>query len=98
MFNGLVDLTEPICQHINMEKAVIPLFNTSYLKVYITENNPKYANRIKQLIFLKETSGSGIVKDNSFYNQYFLKAYPDIIVEKESIPQMKPKTLLIPKC
>ena len=49
-FHRLVDLTEPICQHMNKEKASMLLFDTSGVEAFVTENNPKYANRIiKQL-------------------------------------------------
>lgn len=51
MFSRLVDLTEPICQKIDKEKASMVLFDTSGIEAWVTENNPKYANRIiKQLI------------------------------------------------
>lgn len=46
MFNSLVDLTEPICQKIDASKASMSLFDTTGIKVWVTENNPKYANRI----------------------------------------------------
>ena len=50
MFDRLVDLTEPICQQIDKEKASMLLFDTSGIEAWVTENNPKYANRIiKQL-------------------------------------------------
>ena len=50
MSDHLVDLTEPICQRINADKAAMALFNTSGIESWVTENNPKYANRIiKQL-------------------------------------------------
>ena len=46
MFDNLVDLTEPICQRIDAEKASMALFDTSGIEAWVTENNPKYANRI----------------------------------------------------
>ena len=46
IFNHLVDLTEPICQRIDAHKAAMVLFDTSGIKARVTENNPKYANRI----------------------------------------------------
>ena len=46
MFDHLVDLTEPICQRINADKAAMVLFDTSGIEAWVTENNPKYANRI----------------------------------------------------
>ena len=50
MLDHLVDLTEPICQRIDLQKASMMLFDTSGIEAWVTENNPKYANRIiKQL-------------------------------------------------
>ncbi len=50
VFNNLVDLTEPICQAIDSEKASMTIFDSSGIEAFVTENNPKYLNRItKQL-------------------------------------------------
>lgn len=50
VFDNLVDITEPICQDIDANLATMLLFDTSGIEAYVTENNPKYANRIiKQL-------------------------------------------------
>ena len=50
VFDNLVDVTEPICQDIDNNLASMLLFDTSGIEAYVTENNPKYANRIiKQL-------------------------------------------------
>lgn len=50
VFDRLVDLTEPICQAIDAAKADMTIFDTSGIEAFVTENNPKYANRIiKQL-------------------------------------------------
>ena len=50
VFDKLVDITEPICRDIDSNLASMLLFDTSGIEAYITENNPKYANRIiKQL-------------------------------------------------
>ena len=50
VFENLVDLTEPICQAIDSAKADMTIFDTSGIEAWVTENNPKYANRIiKQL-------------------------------------------------
>lgn len=58
MFDRLVDLTEPICQHIDKQKASMLLFDTSGIEAWVTENNPKYANRIiKQLKAFKKLNG-----------------------------------------
>lgn len=55
-FHRLVDLTEPICQRMNKEKASMLLFDTSGIEAFVAENNPKYANRIiKQLKSFKKT-------------------------------------------
>ena len=63
MFDHLVELTEPICQRIDKQKASMLLFDTSGIEAWVTENNPKYANRIiKQLKAFKKTNGL----DNSF--------------------------------
>lgn len=57
MFDHLVDLTEPICQQIDKEKASMLLFDTSDIEAWVTENNPKYANRIiKQLKVFKKAN------------------------------------------
>ncbi len=56
MFDHLVDLTEPICQQINADKVTMVLFDTSGIEAWVTENNPKYANRIiRQLKAFKKT-------------------------------------------
>ena len=58
MFDHLVDLTEPICQRIDKAKASMLLFDTSGIEAWVTENNPKYANRIiQQLKSFKKANG-----------------------------------------
>ena len=50
VFDRLVDLTESICQAIDSSKADMTIFDSSGIEAFVTENNPKYANRIiKQL-------------------------------------------------
>lgn len=50
IFDKLVDLTEPVCQAIDSAKADMTIFDSSGIEAWVTENNPKYANRIiKQL-------------------------------------------------
>ena len=140
MFDNLVDITEPICQQIDANLASMTIFDTSGIEAFVTENNPKYANRIiKQLKNFKKscglgdsydpykaaygsmpthasanpaiqqmyinghfcyafkfgiiTNGLGIVRDISFYNKDFLKAHPDIIVEKKSDSPDEDKSL-----
>ena len=46
VFDNLVGVTEPICQAIDSAKADMTIFNSSGIKAFVTENNPKYANRI----------------------------------------------------
>lgn len=56
MFDRLVDLTEPICQKLDPWLASMTIFDTSGMEAWVTENNPKYANRIiKQLKTFKKT-------------------------------------------
>ena len=57
-FDSLVDLTEPILQEIDPEKASMSVFDTTGLEAYVTENNPKYANqKIRQLKAWTKTMG-----------------------------------------
>ena len=50
VFDNLVDVTEPICQAIDAAKADMTIFDSSGIEAFVTENNPKYANKIvKQL-------------------------------------------------
>ena len=46
VFDNLVNLTEPICQTIDSAKADMTIFDSSEIEAFVTENNPKYANRI----------------------------------------------------
>ena len=140
MFDHMVDMTEPICQKLDPHLATMTIFDTSGIEAWVTENNPKYANRIiKQLkTFAKAnnldksydpykaaygsmpthaasnqaiqqmyinghfcyaykfgivTNGLGIVRDITFYNKEFLKAHPDIVVEKKSDSPDEDKSL-----
>ena len=57
-FDSLVDLTEPILQEIDADKASMSIFDTTGLEAYVTENNPKYANlKIRQLKAWAKTKG-----------------------------------------
>jgi hypothetical protein len=50
MFDNLVDLSKPIFQTLDSSLASMTIFDTSGIEAWVTENNPKYANRIiKQL-------------------------------------------------
>lgn len=46
MFDNLVDVTEPICQSIDSNLASMTIFDTSGIEAFVTENNPKFSNRI----------------------------------------------------
>ena len=46
VFHNLVDITEPICQAIDTEKADMLLFDTSGIEAWVTENNPKFATAL----------------------------------------------------
>ena len=140
MFDHMVDMTEPICQKLDPHLAAMTIFDTSGIEAWVTENNPKYTNRIiKQLKAFKKshnlddsydpykaaygsmpthaasnqaiqqmyinghfcyaykfgivTNGLGIVRDITFYNKEFLKAHPDIVVEKKSDSPDEDKSL-----
>lgn len=140
MFDNLVDVTEPICQQIDKAKASMTIFDTSGIEAYVTENNPKFTNRIisqlksykkamnfndsydpykaaygsmpshaysnkevKQLYinghfcyvykFGMITNGLGIVRDISFLNKDFLKAHPDIVIDKKTDSPDEDKSL-----
>lgn len=55
VFDNLVDITEPICQRMDSNLASMTIFDTSGIEAWVTENNPKYANRIiKQLKAFKQ--------------------------------------------
>jgi hypothetical protein len=62
MFDGLVDLTEPICQEIDGGLASMTIFDTSGIEAFATENNPKYTDslikRLKAWKSAKAISGS----------------------------------------
>lgn len=56
MLAHLVDLTEPICQKLDSALASMTIFDTSGIEAWVTENNPKYTNRIiKQLKAFKKS-------------------------------------------
>ena len=58
MFDHMVDLTEPICQKLDPKLAAMTIFDTSGIEAWVTENNPKYANRIiRQLKAFKKANG-----------------------------------------
>ena len=95
VFDNLVDVTEPICQAIDSAKADMTIFDSSGIEAFVTENNPKYANRIIKQLYINGhfcyvfkfgivTNGLGIIRHISFYNKNFMASHPDIVVEKKS--------------
>lgn len=83
-FDHLVDVTEPICQKIDPDKASMTIFDTSGLEAFVTENNPKYANKIiKQLKAFK--------KSNNLPNTYdpYKAAYSSMPSHSASNDQIK---------
>ena len=46
VFDNLVELTKLICQDIDSAKSNMTIFDSSGIEAFVTENNPKYANRI----------------------------------------------------
>lgn len=84
VFDNLVDYTEPICQSIDNSLATMLLFDTSGIEAYVTENNPKYSNRIiKQL--------KAYAKANNFDNSYdpYKAAYASMPSSATANPEVK---------
>ena len=84
VFDNLVDLTEPICQAIDSAKADMTIFDSSGIEAFVTENNPKYANRIiRQLKAYAKSLG----KDSSF--DPYKAAYASMPSHASSNPEIK---------
>ena len=84
VFDKLVDLTEPICQTIDSLKADMTIFDSSGIEAFVTENNPKYANRIiKQLKAYAKTMGF-----NKSYDPY-KAAYGAMPSHSSANPEIK---------
>ena len=84
VFDNLVDLTEPICQAIDSSKADMTIFDSSGIEAFVTENNPKYANRIiKQL--------KAYAKANNFNKHYdpYKAAYGSMPSHASANPEIK---------
>ena len=84
VFDKLVDLTEPICQAIDSAKADMTIFDSSGIEAFVTENNPKYANRIiKQL--------KAYAKVNNFSKNYdpYKAAYGSMPTHASANPEIK---------
>lgn len=83
-FEHLVDVSEPICQMIDPKKAAMTIFDTSGIEAFVTENNPKYANKIiKQLKAFK--------KANNLSESYdpYKAAYGSMPSHSASNPEIK---------
>ena len=84
VFENLVDVTEPICKAIDSAKADMSIFDSSGIEAFVTENNPKYANRIiKQLKAYAKAQGF----DNS-YDPY-KAAYGSMPAHASANPEIK---------
>ena len=84
VFDNLVDVTESICQNIDSAKADMTIFDSSGIEAFVTENNPKYANRIiRQLKAYAKTQGF----DKS-YNPYKV-AYSSMPSHASANPEIK---------
>lgn len=84
VFENLVDLTEPICKAIDSAKADMIIFDTSGIEAWVTENNPKYANKvIKQL--------KAYAKANHFNSNYdpYKAAYSSMPSQAAANSQIK---------
>jgi len=46
VFERLVDITEPICREMDSALADMFIFDTTGIESYVTENNPKFANKM----------------------------------------------------
>ena len=84
VFDNLVDFTEPICQAIDSAKADMTIFDSSGIEAFVTENNPKYANRIiKQLKAYAKAHGF-----NKSYDPY-KAAYGSMPSHASANPEIK---------
>ena len=84
VFDNLVDLTEPICQAIDSVKADMTIFDSSGIEAFVTENNPKYANRIiRQLKAYAKSMGF-----DKNYNPY-AAAYKSMPSHAAANPEIK---------
>jgi hypothetical protein len=83
-FDNLVNVTEPICQQIDASKAAMTIFDTSGIEAWVTENNPKYSNRIiKQL-----KAYSKVMNFDKNYDPY-RAAYASMPTHASTNPEIK---------
>ena len=84
VFDNLVDVTEPICQAFDSAKADMTIFDSSGIEAFVTENNPKYANRIiRQLKAYAKSIGF-----DENYNPY-AAAYSSMPSHSSANPEIK---------
>ena len=84
VFDNLVDVTESICQKIDSAKADMTIFDSSGIEAFVTENNPKYADKIiRQLKAYAKAQGF----DKS-YNPYRV-AYSSMPSHASANPEIK---------
>jgi len=84
VFERLVDVTEPICRAIDSAKADMTIFDSSGIEAYVTENNPKYQNRvIRQLKYYSKKMGC-----NKTFDPY-KAAYHSMPSHADSNPDVK---------
>jgi radical SAM protein with 4Fe4S-binding SPASM domain len=84
VFDKLVDITEPICQAVDSAKADMTIFDSSGIEAFVTENNPKYANRIIRQL-------KAYAKANSFDKNYdpYKAAYGSMPSHASANPEIK---------
>lgn len=85
-FDHLVDVTEPICQAIDPQKAAMSIFDTSGIETYVTENNPKYFNRI--MIQLKAFKKANQLPDSYDPHKAAYKMMPSHATANPAIKQL----------
>lgn len=84
VFENLVDLTEPICQAIDVHKADMTIFDSSGIEAWVAENNPKYSNRIIKQV-------KAYAKSRGFDKSYdpYKAAYASMPSAAASNPEIK---------
>ena len=84
VFDHLVDITEPLCQAIDSTKADMTIFDSSGIEAFVTENNPKYANRIIRQL-------KAYAKANHFDKNYdpYKAAYGSMPSHASANPEIK---------
>lgn len=82
IFEKLVEMTEPICQEIDKEKASYLIYDTTGLEVKVKENNPKFLNG-------KLKEAKKFQKNNPDYNPYVgvYKLLPDAAEANKDVHQ-----------